>query len=493
MSLGKSKIFNLWIALTFVILFFYPLFSTLHDNYIILQWRFKNTMELILVIVLLTLVLTPILWLIHNKINDRRKQVVLLSIIFLIPFILFFVHLFRQLGFVGELIFFGEYVSRNKFYALLLILSLLLMFLILVFRYPKKVLYLLYIIFIAVSSLNILALWTILSHFNTNTKISITGKLNNPIQVKMNSNKQFIIILFDELSYDYLYKAGSIDSRFPNFKKLSLISDNYHRATSPGRQTLTAIPGLLMNRRYDNLVIKYDWIYRITRKQKEEYLKVDKSNLFATAQSKGLKTFAVGNYLPYCEMSKHNLDECRSFSEYNYGSVNTEISIINPVITTLNIWPRQKPQGIIKNIAASLLQKKRIEQTIDFILDALKYNRDFFLFAHIYLPHLPFTFNKNGFYKNKEPFLQNDENYIKQVEYCDVLIGKIIDKLKELGKFDSSEIIVLSDHNYRLKFPGRENSIPMIVKHMNSKTKKDIYEIVRAEELLNKELVKFVR
>ena len=491
MSLPKSKIFNLWIALTFVVLFFYPLFSTLHDNFIILQWRFKNTMELVLAIVLFTSVLAPMIWLIHNKINDRRKQVVLLCIIFFIPFISFFVHLFRQLGFVGELISFGEYASRNKLYALLLFLALLLMFLIMVFRYPKKVLYLLYIIFIALSSLNIVAMWTILSHLNTNTKISITGKTNNPIQSRTNSNKQFVIILFDELSYDYLYKTGSIDSRFPNFKNLSLISDNYHRAISPGKQTLTAIPGLLTNRRYDNLVIKYDWIYRITKEQKEAYLKIDKNNLFATAQSKGLKTFAVGNYLPYCEMFEHNLDECRSFSEYNYGGVNTGFSIMNPVITTLNIWPRQKPQGIIKNLAASSLQKKRIKQTIDFILDILKYNGDFFLFAHIYLPHLPFVFNKNGFYRNKEPFLQNDENYIKQVEYCDVLLGKIIEKLKELGKFDSSEIIVLSDHNYRLEFPGRENSIPLIVKQMNSKTRKDIYETVRAEELLNKELEKF--
>ena len=60
--------------------------------------------------------------------------------------------------------------------------------------------------------------------------------------------------------------------------------------------------------------------------------------------------------------------------------------------------------------------------------------------------------------------------------------------MKEAGKFDSSKIIILSDHNYRLKFPGRENHIPMFIKRPYQKTRKDIYEEVHAEKMLKREI-----
>lgn len=189
------------------------------------------------------------------------------------------------------------------------------------------------------------------------------------------------------MSYEYLFKNGEIDPRYVNFKRFADISEVYHAASSPGQQTLTAIPGLLMAKRYDNLSIKYDWIYRVTAKQKAQYLTVDKVNLFAIAKDKGFKIFVVGNYLPYCEMFKDYLDVCRSFSEYNYGGVNKDFSILNPIMTVFNIWPRQKPQGLIKNIGASLLQKKRIEETRDFVFEAFKQIDAFFVCSYLSPPY----------------------------------------------------------------------------------------------------------
>jgi arylsulfatase A-like enzyme len=110
------------------------------------------------------------------------------------------------------------------------------------------------------------------------------------------------------------------------------------------------------------------------------------------------------------------------------------------------------------------------------------------MFSHIYIPHIPFVFNRNGYYDNNEPFLQNSENYQKQLEYVDYLLGELINKMEEYGIFESSEIIVLSDHNYRIMFPDRKNHIPLIIKKPYQKIEKDIAAPVHAEFVLKERL-----
>ena len=111
------------------------------------------------------------------------------------------------------------------------------------------------------------------------------------------------------------------------------------------------------------------------------------------------------------------------------------------------------------------------------------------MFSHIYIPHLPFVFNRNGYYDNNEPFLENDENYQKQLEYVDHLLGELINKMKKNSIFESSEIIVLSDHNYRIMFPGREDHIPLIIKTPYQKIRRDRFEPAHAEYLLKRGLM----
>ena len=47
MPIKDKKALKVWLALTLSVLFFHPLFATLHDNDIILQWRIQNSLELI--------------------------------------------------------------------------------------------------------------------------------------------------------------------------------------------------------------------------------------------------------------------------------------------------------------------------------------------------------------------------------------------------------------------------------------------------------------
>lgn len=471
-----------WLALTLSCLFFYPLFATLHDNDIALQWRIQNSLELIAAVALFTLFLTGTLWLI-DKIPNTKLRFSVLFLIFIIPFISFFVHFLRQLGFTDALINLGQYAHANRFIAATIGAFCGALFLFLVMRHPRKTTYALIIVLLALSPLNLLAGWTLWNLRHENTKFIINAPDHYEKKVKTPKHN-LIVILFDELSYDYLYKDGSINPQYANFQQLSSRSDNYHAATSPGNATITSIPGMLMGRRYENIVMEYDNIYRITKDNKGEYLKIEPDNLFAVAKDKGYKTFAYGTFLPYCEMFNQSLDECRSFSIYNYATVETKFSLLNPIMTTLIIWPRQQPQGFIKNKAISPWQRRQTEQVFRLTLKTLDEKTPIFMFSHIYSTHVPFVFNRNGYYENKEPFLQNSENYVKGLEYADHLLGKLIDKMKENGIFESSEIIILSDHNYRIMFPDQKTHIPLIIKKSYQKTKKDVFEPAHAEQVL---------
>lgn len=485
-------IYVAWLSLTLSLLFFYPLIATLNDNAVILQWRIQNTIELLADIFILAAICTALVCFIEHYFNRYFKLLAYFSIL-IIPFMSFGVHFLRQLGFKGDLINLGLYINAHKTLGFIIGIVIITVILAASVKYPTHILKTILIVFIVISPINILAGWTIWKFGWENTPISLKKDINSSREARessRNPSHNIIIILFDELSYEYLYHNGVIDSKYPNIKYLSSISNNYHAATAPGDNTLVSLPGLLMGKRHKNVKMEYDTIYKITEKNKKELLKVDQNNLFSIAKQKGFRTLMFGPYLPYCELFGPYLDECRSFSIYNYGTIERNFSLFNPILTTFIIWPRQSPPGIIKNRAASKWQKEQTKETYRLTMKALDTPEPFFLFTHFYPPHLPFVFNKFGYYTNKEPFLQNNENYCRQIDYVDSVLGEWIAHLKKRNKFENSIIVVLSDHNYRIMYPDRMNAIPLLIKGVKQNHRLDIYKPVRAEVLLMNELKK---
>lgn len=79
-------------------------------------------------------------------------------------------------------------------------------------------------------------------------------------------------------------------------------------------------------------------------------------------------------------------------------------------------------------------------------MDWLDENKDkkFFMFLHYYDPHLD--------YEPPEPFASTyaDEPYAGEIAYTDFCIGKVIEKLKTLGLYESTLIVIAGDHGEML-------------------------------------------
>ena len=77
-------------------------------------------------------------------------------------------------------------------------------------------------------------------------------------------------------------------------------------------------------------------------------------------------------------------------------------------------------------------------------------NENFFLFLHYYDPHAE--------YEPPEPFATefSDDLYAGEITYTDSCIGRVVEKIKDLGLYDSSLIIVTSDHGEMLGEHGEK-------------------------------------
>lgn len=95
------------------------------------------------------------------------------------------------------------------------------------------------------------------------------------------------------------------------------------------------------------------------------------------------------------------------------------------------------PGGISERIGA---------EATGFALDWLEENKDkrFFFFLHYYDPHSP--------YEPSEPFASEfaDRPYAGEIAYTDYCVGQVLAKLKELDLYDSTLIIITSDHGEML-------------------------------------------
>jgi arylsulfatase A-like enzyme len=91
---------------------------------------------------------------------------------------------------------------------------------------------------------------------------------------------------------------------------------------------------------------------------------------------------------------------------------------------------KERRGGEVSRLACRFLEEHRDES--------------FFLFLHYFDPHTD--------YNPPEPFASEyaDDLYAGEIAYCDRCIGQVIDKLKSLGLYNSSLLIIVGDHGESL-------------------------------------------
>jgi hypothetical protein len=471
-----SKLYLILYSSTLSIMFFYPLTSSLSNESYLLHWTKANSLELILAWMLITIILFG-LFLIIRKLSIRARLTLLLTISF-IPFCSMSIHVLRQLSLRS----FVTGLASNFKVPIILISLILLISIVAVVAHPKTVklrsfIYLLcLLILIILSPLNFLSLYklgmiTFTSHQNDilqNTQTS--SSLNKVAENRGN----IFVFLFDELSCEYLYEGNTVKHIFPNLKSFSSSAVNFHNASSPAEHTLTSIPRLLLGDNSLKVKIKGNYLYKIDDGILSQ-LVPSTNSLTSLARQHGYHTHLYGWYHQYNAILRNQVDYGKSYSFYNYASSNKVFSIINPIMTTFILWPKQFPFGMVKIPVSCQLHNKTTNLIFHDAFKSVKLENSF-IFFHFPIPHYPFIYNVNGYDPSYKSFVATDSKYIDQIKYLDKIFGEFISILKENNKFNESIILILSDHNDRQipKASGDPRKIPVILKKRNQMVRRDI-------------------
>jgi hypothetical protein len=454
------------LSVSLATLFFYPLIMSIaNDGQYYMNWKLINTFELIASFIFISLVFLLSVFYIDRHQNETRKTI-FFSVLALLPLSFFSIHLVRQVGGKGVILYLlnHDILGIN----LLLISGLLLIVFLIYFRkkilsavYEKIIIILLILSPISILSTSIIIQYGLNDHVDSHGEVIDLASKENLIQ---NDKESIYVFLFDELDYSILYKNKKIDDQFPNIKMFSEQSENYHNARSPSDNTLSSISMLLTNS--SNKDIKVCGNVLCEKQTNKRYVKFKTDdNLFLLAQSKNLKTSLVGWLHKYCTQYGVNLDFCRSYSVYNYATYSRAFSLLNPIYTNLMLLPYQLPFGIIKNNLYTKFHHRSAELTQKFALKIIESGNSVFSFVHYNIPHSPFIYDGEQFLPSSSPFNQSKDNYIKQLKFVDRMFGELMMQFKNNNKLDSSTIILLSDHGFRAILPEDEgNHVPMLIR-----------------------------
>jgi hypothetical protein len=264
------------------------------------------------------------------------------------------------------------------------------------------------------------------------------------------------ILLFDMLGRDVLLTPeGEIDqARFPNFASLAKDAAWFTNATSNNWLTCDAVPTLLTGRL---LLSQSASCFDRDGFQNTNVL----SRLAAYYQ---ITTSGVG--LSYCFSE--------AFICLGGATLSRSHPLTFPIFLLEDIVVHLVPRftGVGPFVAHhfyishrwSLLQ---FEELLDSIR-ADQASKQLYYF-HSFLPHYPFVFDENGNRGNPVGLASGkgtEEMYIsygKQVQFVDLLLGRLLQQLVSLGLYDQSTIIVTSDNGLPLNI-GESSSIPLLIK-----------------------------
>lgn len=468
-----------WLGFALAALFLYPLAVALDSDIFYMQWQQRDSLETLAALALLWAVFGALIFVLWRR--SGRLATFALGVVAGVPIASFLAGLARQLPFDDALIRAWESQAFRYGVPTFVAVAIVVPFIV----WPERFGHWLRRGLLAVSFAWIVVIESFLTAFTHASPAIAVGRVSAATPAV--ACPSIVALLFDELSFSYLYDGAEVRADFPALRALSSAATNYLDVRAPANETLVSLPGFLAGRHVESVRVD-DMELREVGEDGEPF-RYDASApaaLFPTARARGYRTEMAGYYLPYCHLLGDLVDSCRSLSFYNVSTAGGAFSPLNPLMTTLIMWPRQFPFGLVKNVPFARLQRQLVGELSEFAVQPLPADRPVFRFVHFSIPHLPFVFDRNGYNPPFNPLRTSpDTAYVRQIGYVDRLVGEIVGEMQRTRTFDRTTIIILADHGFR--FGGRERDelhIPFIVKRAGQSDRRDVNQTLRGESLL---------
>jgi hypothetical protein len=271
--------------------------------------------------------------------------------------------------------------------------------------------------------------------------------------------RRVYMLIFDEWSYTRLTTNNEVKKTFRHIRDFSDKSLFFRNAYSPAPETKIAMPRLLFQTN-ENLVQKDEQLY--WNAVGPENLAKNKENLFRPFRAAGFFNVFVGYLLPYHELLKQDVDYIKTLRHDPFGRTVLEKILVTSAYI-VEEWGDPVSSFVFRDAYPSAVckNKRQLDGEVrsDFAFFSQNNRAPSFQLYHWPLPHGPLIFNADGSYRGCGPYWDSTpEQFVRGYEghmrYLDETIGWIVRALRESNQFDSSLIIMTSDHSWRLEPDG---------------------------------------
>ena len=277
-----------------------------------------------------------------------------------------------------------------------------------------------------------------------------------------NAPPRVVWLLFDEFDQHMAFDERPRGLDLPELDRLRTESMVANRVLQTADATVVAVPSLLSGQAFErtqfvdagNMLIQAPGSAALLPWR-------DQLNVFQQARHMGANTSLIGWQLPYCRVIGDSLVHC--FDQpggHPPGALLREMQASEDSLWDTirflfymqmqNLLDMFRPQGdaVSPDIRDAFVQRRQLEQ---FLTIRARANQEIadpqmdFVFVHFPTPHLFAIYDR----KLSDFALSPDTNYLDNLALVDRTVGEIRRGLERSGRWESTTLMVTSDHAFR--------------------------------------------
>lgn len=268
------------------------------------------------------------------------------------------------------------------------------------------------------------------------------------------STGRLVVILFDDLDRSYVFGPDRGNRPLPSFDALRREARSYKSVQSTGPVTQLAVPSLLTGKQ----VAKFVEIGR--EDANVEFGDSSRSvwsatrTIFDDATDARLKWGVAGWYLPYCRFRAASQSQICAWQSiiphrvFDSGEAHLGASLVACVRSLLPFGRRIGHVELVDDLRESA-DRLAADPSIQFA------------FIHLPMPHSPYLYDPT-----RHRFRLWGGRYEDNVTLSDLQLGAMRARMEQTGVWDSSMVIVTSDHPHRDFSPHSASlrEIPLLIR-----------------------------
>ncbi len=264
-------------------------------------------------------------------------------------------------------------------------------------------------------------------------------------------------IIFDELSYRQVYERRFHGLALPAFDALAAQSSVFTQTVPAGIFTDVVLPSLMSGRTIDVVRSSAGGALSTHDPRSGVWQAFDpRDTIFEDARQGGYRTVVAGWYVPYCRLLPAVLDGC--FWSYDIP-IKTGMSsqrslagnVFAPVFSAISGWMPQPWLAGVSGLQTFRTYGARMhikdDESISRAAETALRNRSAgFVLLHLPVPHLGGIYNRTT-----GQFTTGASTYLDNLALADRSLAHMREVLEQTGQWDSSTVIVMGDHSWRMK------------------------------------------